>query len=71
MDKITAFLKKNWMYFTGALIGVIGGYLYWANVGCLSGTCPITSSPVMSVIWGGVMGSLLFSIIFGKKTNKE
>ena len=40
-------------------IGVIGGYAYYALVGCNTGGCAITSSPVMSVIWGGMMGYLL------------
>ena len=54
----------------GILIGAVGGFLYWRYVGCASGTCPITSSPVMSTLWGALMGGLLFSM-FGdaKKTN--
>ena len=42
-----------------ALIGVAGGYLYYALVGCRSGACAITSNPVLSMIWGGLMGYLL------------
>lgn len=41
------------------ILGVIGGYAYYALVGCKSGGCAITSNPTMSVIWGGVMGYLL------------
>lgn len=54
----------------GILIGAVGGFLYWRYVGCAGGACPITSSPVMSTLWGALMGGLLFSM-FGdaKKTN--
>ncbi len=40
------------------LAGVVGGYTYYALVGCKTGGCAITGSPVMSVIWGGLMGYL-------------
>jgi len=69
MDKIVILMKKNWAYLAGGIIGGTGGYLYWRFVGCSSGTCPITSSPVMSTIWGAIMGGLLFSIIFTNKKN--
>ena len=64
-------VKKNWMYLAGGIVGGIGGYLYWSHVGCTTGTCPITSSPVMSVIWGAIFGGLLFSIIFPKRTSSK
>ncbi len=41
------------------LAGVIGGYAYYSLVGCKTGGCAITSSPTMSIIWGGMMGYLL------------
>jgi hypothetical protein len=43
----------------GLILGAIGGYIYYIKVGCVSGTCPITSNPYMSIIWGSVMGYLL------------
>ena len=49
---IKAFLKKNRLTFIGLVIGAVGGFLYWKYVGCTSGTCPITSSPVNSTLWG-------------------
>ncbi len=60
MNKAIDILKRNWLYLAGAVIGGIGGYLYWYNIGCNTGTCPITSSPTMSVIWAATMGSLIF-----------
>jgi len=58
------------MYIVGGLVGGLGGFLYWYYVGCRTGSCPITSSPTMSVIWGAVMGGLLFSM-FPKKKNEK
>lgn len=69
MERIITILKQNWTYFAGAVAGGITGYLYWYFIGCQSGTCPITASPTNSMIWGAVMGSLLFSLF--KKANKN
>jgi len=66
MNKVVDLVKKNWYYVAGGIIGGIGGFLYWHYVGCSTGTCPITSSPVMSTLWGALLGGLLFSMIFGK-----
>lgn len=63
------FIENNILYLLGGLLGGVGGYIYYIFVGCNSGTCPITSSPVMSVVWGAVMGGLLFSL-FKKKNLK-
>jgi hypothetical protein len=55
----------------GIIIGALGGYLYYAKVGCVSGTCAITSNPWISTAWGGAFGYLIFDIIKGKKSRKE
>jgi hypothetical protein len=49
----------------------MAGYLYWHQIGCLSGTCPITSSPVKSSLYGALMGGLLFSMFKKIKQNKN
>ncbi|HNX11929.1 MAG TPA: DUF6132 family protein [Paludibacteraceae bacterium] len=61
-----AFLKKNILPIIGLLVGAAGGYLYYYYVGCASGTCPLTSNPYISVLYGALMGFLLFDI-FKKK----
>ena len=53
--------KKVWMDIAWYCGRNGGGYLYWRYVGCTTGTCPITSSPVNSSIWGAAMGGLLLS----------
>jgi hypothetical protein len=57
-----AYLKKNILFVVGAGVGALGGFLYWKFVGCESGTCKITSSPVNSTIYFAVMGALAFSV---------
>lgn len=47
----------------GVVVGLISGYAYYYYIGCASGTCVITSSPINSTIYGGVLGGLLFNMI--------
>lgn len=46
----------------GALIGGILGYALYRFVGCSTGTCPITSNPWISTIYGVVIGLLVVGI---------
>lgn len=46
-------------YIAGPVIGGVLGFLYYRIVGCKTGSCPITSSPTRSIIYGAVMGLLL------------
>lgn len=62
-----SFMKKYGLAVIGAVVGAIGGFLYWRFVGCSSGSCPITSSPYMSTIWGAVIGGLLFDLFKKRK----
>jgi len=45
----------------GVVIGGLLGFLYYKVVGCSTGTCPITSKPLNSTLYGAIMG-LLFTI---------
>jgi uncharacterized membrane protein YpjA len=53
-------ILKNKLILIGAAIGAIAGYIYYAQVGCLTGTCAITSSPVNSTAYFAMMGALAF-----------
>lgn len=55
----------------GIALGAAAGYAYYVYVGCSSGSCPITSSPYMSIIWGAVTGYLLVGVFTPKKNKKE
>jgi hypothetical protein len=46
----------------GVVVGAITGYAYYYYVGCASGTCAITSKPLNSSLYGGLMGGLLFNM---------
>jgi len=54
----------------GIIIGGIAGYLYYHFVGCASGSCAITSKPVNSTLYGGLLGGLLFNM-FVKEEKKQ
>lgn len=54
---------KNKFTLVGITLGAIAGYLDYFYVGCASGTCAITSSPINATIYGAVMGGLLVNII--------
>jgi hypothetical protein len=58
-------IKNNYLTIIGLGVGVIGGFLYWNYVGCASGTCPLTSSWKIMLVYGGIMGSLLGNMIQG------
>ena len=53
----------------GLITGGLAGWAYWYFVGCSSGTCPITSNPVHSALYGSLLGVLLFNILKPVKQN--
>jgi len=61
--------KNKWIIF-GVILGAIAGYAYYRQIGCVSGSCPITSKPLNSTVYFSVMGGLLFSL-FQKKENAK
>ncbi len=54
---------------SGVILGAIGGYIYYAEIGCLGGTCPITSKPLNSTLYGGVMGGLFINMFIKSPKN--
>ena len=51
---------KRWIK-TGlaTLAGGALGYAYYHFIGCVTGTCPITSNPIVSTAYGMVVGLLV------------
>ena len=43
----------------GILFGGGLGFAYYKLVGCSSGTCPLTSNPYFSTLYGMILGALV------------
>lgn len=63
-------ILQNKLYIIGAVLGAVAGYLYWFYIGCLSGTCAITSDPTRSTLYFAGMGALFLGM-FKKGSKKE
>lgn len=55
----------------GVVVGLIAGYVYYLQIGCASGTCAITSKPINSTLYGGLMGGLLFNMFVTSPKRKR
>jgi uncharacterized membrane protein YedE/YeeE len=53
----------------GIVVGAISGYLYYFYIGCVTGSCTITSKPFNSTLYGALMGGLVFNMFV--KSPKE
>jgi len=58
-------MKNNWFNKTflkkisfGIILGGAVGFAYYYFIGCKSGTCAITSSPINSTLYGVLLGTL-------------
>ncbi len=69
MQKIVHKIKELLSAIIGMVIGAVGGFIYYKTVGCSTGSCPITSNPWLSILWGTIIGYLLGSL-FIKKNKK-
>ncbi|MDP4115538.1 MAG: DUF6132 family protein [Bacteroidota bacterium] len=76
------FLKANKVILFKAifpvLLGAFGGFAFYFYNACSSGSCPITSNPWISILYGALFGAIfipskslkvLFSILKGKKND--
>ncbi len=68
---VKTWIVENRLILFGAAAGAIAGFLYWKYIGCLTGTCAITSNPLRSTIYFAVLGSLLFSLFKKKEAGKQ
>jgi hypothetical protein len=62
--------RFNWLPVIGAVLGALGGYIYYIEVGCKSGSCAITSNPYMSMLWGAAIGYLVFDLFKRRKPKR-
>jgi hypothetical protein len=61
---------KYFKWIIGIVAGAALGFSYWYFIGCNTGTCLITSSPVNSTIYGSFMGVLLVNSFSGNQKKK-
>jgi hypothetical protein len=57
---VKKWFKNKWfrrVFFTG--LGALAGFAYYYFIGCSTGTCPLTSNPYTSIIYGAVVGLVL------------
>ncbi len=45
----------------GLVVGGALGFALYKFVGCSTGTCPLTSNPILSTLYGGIIGALVAS----------
>lgn len=64
-------IVQHQLTIAGVMVGAVCGYLYYIWVGCTSGSCPITSQPINSSIYGAVMGALVFRSFKKEKVENE
>lgn len=55
----------------GVIVGAVAGYFYYQQIGCVSGTCAITSKPLNSTLYGMLMGGLLFNLFATSKIKNK
>jgi hypothetical protein len=56
-----------------AIVGAILGYVYYYFIGCRTGSCPLTGNPLITTLYGMLMGTILGfdSRIFQLKQKKD
>jgi hypothetical protein len=56
-------MKKSKAMILRIIIGAVAGgglgFVYYRFVGCSTGTCPLTSNPIISGLYGMVVGALV------------
>jgi hypothetical protein len=43
----------------GIVLGAAAGFACYKFIGCSSGACPLTSNPIISSLYGGLLGAML------------
>jgi len=43
----------------GMSTGAVLGYAYYYFIGCQTGSCPLTSNPIISTVYGAVAGLII------------
>ncbi len=54
---------SNKIIFLGIFLGGIGGYFYWKEIGCITGTCPLKSQWQTMIPYGMFIGYIISDFI--------
>ncbi len=65
-DKKTL-IRKAIIWGIGIIAGLIAGYIYYIRIGCNSGSCPITSNPYITMLYGALVGFFIADFFVPKK----
>ena len=65
------FIRNHRLTILGGVLGGMVGFMYYYFVGCANGTCPISSNPYMSTLWGLLIGGLFFNSFEKKPSSKK
>ena len=74
LSKMKGWINTHKIPIIIALIGAIFGLLYWYYIGCISGSCAITSVWYRTMLYGLIMGWLIGDLAkdkFYKKRNEK
>ena len=63
MWNMKKFIQNSGWQILGGIFGGIGGYFYWRDIGCATGTCPITSKPLNSIVYFAVLSYFMIGTI--------
>lgn len=66
MDELKKTRKHGWKRVLFTVGGALAGLGYYRLVGCPSGACPLTSHPLVTMAYLGLVGWLI-SGLFGKE----
>jgi tetrahydromethanopterin S-methyltransferase subunit D len=64
------FIQSRFWQILGGIFGGIAGYFYWREIGCVTGTCPITSKPLNSIIYFAVLAYFVTGTIEGFRAQR-
>ncbi|AWL08914.1 hypothetical protein G9H64_03590 [Aquirufa nivalisilvae] len=62
------FIQNHKLALIGTFLGGIVGYLYWQQIGCSTGTCPLTSKPLNSTLYFAFLGYIFSGFFSAKKS---
>jgi hypothetical protein len=53
------------------ILGALSGFLYYNFIGCYSGNCAITSNPLISILYGAIIGFVFIDFKHKRKEGKS